>query len=438
MTIIIVFLCIALLILMISIFKINAFLAFLIVSVLTGVGLGIPLPKIAGAVEKGMGDVLGSLVIIITTGAMLGKLVAESGAAQKIAQVLMNAFGTKHIQWAMDITGCVIGIPPYYGIGFVLMVPLIFSVVYRYKLPALYIGLPMLAALSVTHGFLPPHPSPSALVVQFKANMGLTLFYGMLVAIPAIVIGGPLFAKTLKQIPSTPMASFTAKELPENELPGTFISLFTALLPVLLLGLASFLPLFLHPGSAIIPIVTFLGHPSIVMLIVLILASYFLGILRGKKMQYLSAIYGEALKDIALILLIIAGSGALKQILTESGVSNEIATYLQGLSIEPLFLAWLIAALIRFCVGSATVAGLTTAGIIVPLMVATHTDPNLMVLSVGAGSLMFSHVNDAGFWMFKEYFNLSLKDTFRSWALMESIVGIAGLAGVLLLKTIIS
>ncbi len=438
MTIIIVFLCIALLILMISVFKINAFLAFLIVSVLTGVGLGIPLPKIAGAVEKGMGDVLGSLVIIITTGAMLGKLVAESGAAQKIAQVLMNAFGTKHIQWAMVITGFVIGIPLYYGIGFVLMVPLIFSVVYRYKLPALYIGLPMLAALSVTHGFLPPHPSPSALVVQFKANMGLTLFYGMLVAIPAIVIGGPLFAKTLKQIPSTPMASFTAKELPENELPGTFISLFTALLPVLLLGLASFLPLFLHQGSAIIPIVTFLGHPSIVMLIVLILASCFLGISRGKKMEYLSAIYGEALKDIALILLIIAGSGALKQILTESGVSNEIAAYLQGLSIEPLFLAWLIAALIRFCVGSATVAGLTTAGIIVPLMVATHTDPNLMVLSVGAGSLMFSHVNDAGFWMFKEYFNLSLKDTFRSWALMESIVGTAGLAGVLLLKTIIS
>jgi Gnt-I system high-affinity gluconate transporter len=438
MTIVIVFCCIALLILLISVFKINAFLAFLVVSVLAGVALGLPLPKIAGAVEKGIGDVLGSLVIIITTGAMLGKLVAESGAAQKIAQVMMNAFGAKHIQWAMVITGFVIGIPLYYGIGFVLMVPLIFSVVYRYKLPALYIGLPMLAALSVTHGFLPPHPSPSALVVQFKANMGLTLFYGMLVAIPAIVIGGPLFARTLKNIPSRPMASFAAKELPENELPGTFISLFTALLPVILLGLASFLPLFLDQNSPVIPVITFLGHPSIVMLIVLILASYFLGISRGKKMAYLSGIFGDALKDIALILLIIGGSGALKQILTESGVSGEIAAYLQGLSIEPLFLAWLIAALIRFCVGSATVAGLTTAGIIVPLMVATHTDPNLMVLAVGAGSLMFSHVNDAGFWMFKEYFNLSLKDTFRSWALMESIVGTAGLAGVLLLKTIIS
>ncbi|RBQ05518.1 gluconate:H+ symporter [Pedobacter miscanthi] len=438
MTILIVFCCITLLILMISVFKINTFLAFLIVAVLAGLGLGLPLPKIAGAVEKGIGDVLGSLVIIITTGAMLGKLVAESGAAQKIAQVMMAVFGVKHIQWAMVITGFVIGIPLYYGIGFVLMVPLIFSVVYRYKLPALYIGLPMLAALSVTHGFLPPHPSPAALVVQFNANMGLTLFYGMLVAIPAIVIGGPLFAKTLKNIPSSPMASFRAKELPENELPGTFISLFTALLPVILLGLASFLPLFLDPGSSVLPVIIFLGHPSIVMLIVLILASYFLGISRGKKMDYLSGIFGNALKDIALILLIIAGSGALKEILTQSGVSKEIASYLQELSVEPLFLAWLIAALIRFCVGSATVAGLTTAGIIIPLMVATHTDPNLMVLAVGAGSLMFSHVNDAGFWMFKEYFNLSLKDTFRSWALMESIVGTAGLAGVLLLKIIIA
>jgi Gnt-I system high-affinity gluconate transporter len=296
----------------------------------------------------------------------------------------------------------------------------------------------MLSALSVTHGFLPPHPSPAAIVVQFKANMGLTLGYGMLVAIPAILIGGPLFAKTLKKIPSNPMASFTAKELPDHELPGTFISLFTALLPVILLGLAALLPLVLAPSSSIIPVITFLGQPSIVMLLVLILASYFLGIARGKSMDYLSHIFGDALKDIALVLLIIAGSGALKQILTESGVSKEIAGYLQVLSIEPLLLGWLIAALIRFCVGSATVAGLTTAGIILPLMTATHTDPNLMVLAVGAGSLMFSHVNDSGFWLFKEYFNLSLKDTFRSWALMETIVGTVGLIGILILKTIIT
>lgn len=437
MTILAVLLCILLLIIMISVFKINAFLSFLIVSIIAGITLGLPLSKIAGAVEKGMGDVLGSLVVIITTGAMLGKLVAESGAAQKIAEVMMSTFGKKHIQWAMVITGFIIGIPLYYGIGFVLMVPLIFSVVYRYQLNAIYIGLPMLAALSVTHGFLPPHPSPAALVVQFNANMGLTLAYGMMIAVPAIVIGGPVFSKTLKHIEAKPLAAFRTKDLPEDALPEKWISLFTALLPVILLAFASFLPLILPANSSITPIITFVGNPSIVMLLVLVIATCLLGLGRGMKMDNIMAIYGESLKDIAMILLIIAGSGALKEILVQTGVSLEIASYLQGISVEPLFLGWLIAALIRFAVGSATVAGLTTAGIIFPLMATAHTDPNLMVLAVGAGSLMFSHVNDSGFWLFKEYFNLSLKDTFRSWALMETIVGTMGLIGVLIIHALL-
>lgn len=437
MTILTVLLCILLLIVMISAFKINAFLSFLVVSIIAGISLGLPLPKIAGAVEKGMGDVLGSLVIIITTGAMLGKLVAESGAAQKIAEVMMSTFGKKHIQWAMVITGFIIGIPLYYGIGFVLMVPLIFSVVYRYKLNAIYIGLPMLAALSVTHGFLPPHPSPAALVVQFEANMGLTLFYGMIVAIPAIIIGGPVLTRSLKHIEAQPLASFRTRELPAEELPGSWISIFTALLPVILLALAAVMPIVLPTDSAITPFVTFLGKPSIVMMIVLLIATWLLGIARGKKMNDIMTLYGEATKDIAMILLIIAGSGALKEVLVQTGVSIEIAKYLQGMSVEPLFLGWLIAALIRFAVGSATVAGLTAAGIAFPLMVAAHTNPNLMVLAVGAGSLMFSHVNDSGFWLFKEYFNLSLKDTFRSWALMETVVGVVGLIGILILNAVL-
>ena len=437
MTILTVLLCIILLIVMISIFKINAFLSFLVVSIIAGISLGLPLNKIAGAVEKGMGDVLGSLIIIITTGAMLGKLVAESGAAQKIAEVMMTTFGKKHIQWAMVITGFIIGIPLYYGIGFVLMVPLIFSVIYRYQLNAIYIGLPMLAALSVTHGFLPPHPSPAALVVQFDANMGLTLFYGMIVAIPAIVIGGPIFAKTLKNIQAKPLDSFRTKEMPSEELPGRWVSLFTALLPVILLALASLLPLMLPIDSTIAPVIGFIGNPSVVMMIVLIIATWLLGTSRGKKMNDIMLLYGEAIKDIAMILLIIAGSGALKEVLVQTGVSQEIAKYLQGINVEPLILGWLIAALIRFAVGSATVAGLTTAGIAYPLMVNAQTNPNLMVLAVGAGSLMFSHVNDSGFWLFKEYFNLSLKDTFRSWALMETIVGVVGLIGILILNTLL-
>ncbi|RAJ28541.1 gluconate:H+ symporter [Pedobacter cryoconitis] len=437
MTLIIVLLCILLLIIMVSAMRINAFLSFLIVSIIAGIALGIPLNKIAGSVEKGIGDVLGSLLIIIAVGAMLGKLVADSGAAQRIAAVIMNICGEKYIQWGVVITGFLIGIPLFYGIGFVLMIPLIFSVVYKYKLPAIYIGLPMLAALSVTHGFLPPHPSPSALVIQFKANMGLTLLYGLIVAIPAIVIGGPLFARTLKNIPSTPLKSFVPVDKPEHELPGTFNSFFTALLPVLLLVIAAILSFSANQVPGLHNLMGLVGESNVVMLIALITATLTLGIFQGKKMTYIMDLYGEAIKDVALILLIIGGSGALKQVLVDSGVSAQIAVMLKELHMQPLFLGWLITAVIRFCVGSATVAGLTTAGIILPLMFATNTNPNLMVLAVGAGSLMFSHVNDAGFWMFKEYFNLSLKNTFKSWALMESIVGTIGLIGVLLLNQII-
>ncbi|MGY0040351.1 gluconate:H+ symporter [Pedobacter sp. NJ-S-72] len=288
-------------------------LSFLVVvSIVAGIALGIPLDKIAGSVQKGIGDVLGSLLIIITVGAMLGKLVADSGAAQRIASVIMNICGKKYIQWGVVVTGFLIGIPLFYGIGFVLMIPLIFSVVYKYKIPAIYIGLPMLAALSVTHGFLPPHPSPSALVIQFKANMGLTLLYGLIVAIPAIIIGGPLFARTLKNIPSTPLKSFVPVEKPENELPGTFNSFFTALLPVLLLVIAAVFFFYASRMPGLANIIALAGESNVVMLIALTTATLTLGIFQGKKVTYLMDLYGDAVKDVAMILLIIGGSGALK------------------------------------------------------------------------------------------------------------------------------
>lgn len=399
--------------------------------------LGIPFDKIVGSVQKGLGDTLGSLVIIIALGAMLGKLVAESGAAQKIASVMMNAFGEKYIQWALVVTGFIIGIPLFYGVGFVLLVPLIFSVVYQYKLPAVYIGLPMLASLSVTFGFLPPHPAPTALVIQFHANLGLTLMYGLIIAIPAIVIAGPLFSRTLKNIHSVPLQTFQPPSLTPEELPGTASSFISALLPVILLIVATLLPYFV-PGNAVSkPIISFFAEPAVVMLISLAVATYTLGLRQGKKMKAVMSIYADAVKDIAMILLIIGSAGTLKQVLTDSGVSDQIAAQLNGINIHPLVLAWLMAAIIRICVGSATIAGLTTAGIISPMIIQTHANPNLMVLSIGAGSLFCSHVNDSGFWLFKEYFNLSIKDTVRSWTAMESIIAVVGLGAVLLLNLIV-
>lgn len=435
MSFLIIFLCLLVLIVLISWCRLNEFLAFLLVSVLAGILFKLPPDKIIGSVEKGIGDTLSSLVIILALGAMLGKLVAQSGAAQKIAITLVNVFGRRYIQWALMLTGFIIGIPLFYGVGFVLMIPLIFSVVYEYKLPAVYVGIPLLAALSVTHGFLPPHPSPTAIVLQFHASMGLTLLYGLLIAVPTIIVAGPLFSQSLKHISSAPLQTFKPEHAEGKRLPGTVNSFVTSLLPVFLLVLTTLVSFLLkNDSSNRVAAWSFAGDPAVVLLISVLVATYTLGIRMGKSMNEIKSFYAQAVKDIAMILLIIAGAGALKQVLADSGISSEIAATLETWRLHPLVLGWMIAAIIRLCVGSATIAGLTTAGMVAPLMVHTGANPNLMVLAIGAGSLMFSHVNDSGFWMFKEYFNVSIKDTLRSWSVMEAIISVAGLAGVLILS----
>jgi Gnt-I system high-affinity gluconate transporter len=437
MSLIIIVFCIALLILFITQFKINAFLAFLIISILAGLLLGIDPGKITAALQKGVGDMLGSLVIVVVCGAMLGKLAADSGAAQRIASGLMNLFGAKYIHWALMVTGFIIGIPLFYNVGFVLVVPLIFSVAYKYKFPVVYIGLPMLAALSVTHGFLPPHPSPTALVAQFGADMGKTLIYGVAIAIPTVIIAGPLFARTLKKINPPIPDTFVAESKPENQLPGLGISIFSSLLPVILITVTTILSSSVKAVGFWSGVIRFVSDPAMVMVLSLILATYTLGLNLGMNMKKVMGIYAEAVKDIAMLLLIMGGAGALKQVLIDSGVSEDIGVMLMTINMHPLILGWTIACLIRVCVGSATVAGLTAAGIVAPLVTQTGANPNLMVLAVGAGSLMFSHVNDAGFWLFKEYFNLSIKQTMRSWSLMESIVAVVGIVGVMIINALI-
>jgi Gnt-I system high-affinity gluconate transporter len=256
-----------------------------------------------------------------------------------------------------------------------------------------------------------------------------------MIAVPAIIIAGPLFASFLKKIPSEPLETFRAKDMPEDKLPGGFNSFFTALLPVLLLMITAAFPYLHVTNPQVLKLAAFIGDPSIVMLIALLVGTYTLGVKQGNSLGKLADAYGDAIKDIALILLIIGGSGAFKEVLTVSGVSGQIAGQLQhSLNLQPLILGWLVAAIIRVSLGSATVAGLTAAAIVLPIVNAGHVNPNLMVLSIGAGSLALSHVNDSGFWLFKEYFNLSIKDTFKSWSAMESIVSVIGLIGVLVLN----
>ena len=428
--------CIVLLILLISWAKCNTFIAFIIVSLVGGLLLGMPIEKIPGAIQKGVGDTLGSLLMVILFGAMIGKLVAESGAAQRISDVLLKAFGEKKITWALVLTGFIVGIPLFYNVGFVLLVPLIFSIVYRLKLPAVYVGIPMLSALSVTHGLLPPHPSPAALVNQLHADMGKTLLYGICIAIPTIIVAGPLFATTLKKMDVEPLQTFKPKEIEEASLPGFLNSIITCLLPVFILLVTTYFNL--NKNSTTTPaIIQFISDPSMLMFISMIYATVALGITRGSSIANIMHTYADSIKDVLMIILIVSGAGALKEVYVQSGVSAQLGVAFNQLQIPPLMLGWLISAIIRVAMGSATVAGLTTAGIIAPVVVATNTDPSLMVLAVGSGSLMLSHVNDSGFWLFKEYFNLSIRQTLKSWTIMETIVSVMGLLGVLIIDYLV-
>ena len=423
------------LIVLIGYFKLDTFISFILVSLAIGLAQGMGPMEISNSIQNGIGGVLGFLVIILGFGAMLGKMVADSGAAQRISSSLIQTFGRKYVQWALVLTGFIIGIPMFYSVGFVIMVPLVFTVAATTRLPMLYVGLPMLSALSVTHGYLPPHPAPTALVVDYGADLGLTMIYGIIVAIPAIILGGPVFSSTLKKYRPKPLAGFyNDKVFTEEEMPSLSVSILTALSPVILLGFTAILKFFVDENTIASTIIYTLSDPVIAMLIAILIAIFTLGIFRGTSMRDIGFQINESIRSIAMILLIIAGAGALKQILVDSGVSDHIGSLLQNVEMSPLILAWGIAAIIRVCVGSATVAGLTAAGIVLPLIQEGGANPELMVLATGAGSLMFSHVNDGGFWMFKEYFNLSVKDTIKTWSVMETIVSVTGLIGVLILN----
>ena len=410
-------------------------LALIIVAIFAGLLQGMAPGDIYHSIEQGIGSTLGSIAMVIALGAMFGKLIEESGAAYQITTGLIKAFGVKHIQWAVMLTGFIVGIPLFYNAGFVILVPLIFSIASRAGLPLLYVGIPMAASLSVTHGFLPPHPGPLALAAIFHADIGKILLYGLVIAVPVVILAGPVFSKTLRSIQVYAPAGFQSNPTIEKEkLPSMFTSMTIALLPVAIIAISTLIKSFLNPDSTVL---RFFSEPITALLLAVLIAAYFLSIRRGKTAKITSELLVQSVGTVAMIILITGAGGAFKQILIDGGVSNYITEISTNLSLSPLILAWLIAALLRVAIGSATVASLTAAGIVQSFTTQPGVSPELMVLAVGAGSLMFSHVNDTGFWMFKEYFNLSIRQTFLSWSLMETIVSIAGLLGVLLLSLVI-
>lgn len=420
-----------LLLLFLIIKKFNPMIALLLTAITTGLFLGMPPSKVMVSVGNGIGSTLGSMVMVLALGAMMGKLIEDSGAATKIVFILIKFFGKKNIQWAVLLTGLLVGIPLFYNAGFVVLIPLVFAIASATGLPKLYIGIPMAAALSVTHGFLPPHPGPVALAAIFHADIGKTLIYGLGLSVPIAILAGVYFPRLMINKSTLSLQKdFILTE--DRNLPSGLKSFSVAMLPVLLIVAGTIATTITTP-YVLKPIFVFLSDPTAALLAAVVITVLVQEAGIAKTME--SCV--EGVKSIAMIILIIAAGGAFKQILVDSGVGETVKILTADLNLSPLFLAWMITALLRIALGSATVAALTASGIVLPL-VGADASPELMVLSVGAGSLMFSHVNDTGFWMFKEYFNLSLEQTFKTWTIMESIVSVTGLLGVLLINSFLN
>lgn len=436
MNLLILFAAIAVLLLLILKLKLNAFLALIITALGTGLALRMPVDAVIKSVEKGVGSTLGQLALVIGLGAMLGELLAQSGAIKQVSTRLIDFFGEKYIQWAILLSAFVVGIPMFYNAAFVILIPIVYSLAKTTKLPLLYLGIPMTAALSVTHGYLPPHPGPTAICNLYKADMIKVMFYGIIIAIPAVIVGGIMTGNLMKKMDVKIPALFqNDAELTTNnsKLPPLSISVLVALSPLLFMAIGSVLKV-MSSSNWLVNIGTFVGDPSVSLLLAVFLATYFLGIKQGRTMTEIADSVGNAVKPAAMILLVIGGGGAFKQVLVDSGVGKEIGDAMLTLPVSPLILAWAITATLRVCLGSATVAGLTAAGLIAPLADSSGVSRELLTLATGAGSIFFSNVNDTGFWMFKEYFGTTVGQTFRSWSVMEALVSSVGLAGVLLLS----
>jgi Gnt-I system high-affinity gluconate transporter len=429
---------VVLLLLLITVAKFNAFLSFVMVCIFVGLTMGLSLDDTVEALKKGIGDTLGLLVLILGFGAMLGRILADSGAAQRITQTLVAGFGLKRVHWALMLAGFIVGIPMFYSVGFVILIPLVFTLAAATGLPLLFVAVPMIASLSVTHGLLPPHPAPTALADMFEADMGKTMLLGLVVSIPTIILSGPVLSPLFKRIKASPMKDFTGSAaLKDDELPSTFLSILAALMPVVLIGLSALFTSIIESGSPLYAVAEGMGNPVLAMLLSVLFALFALSLRNGKKITEVMEDLSHSISSIAMILLIIAGAGSLKEILVASGISEYLGELLRQSNASPLVLAWVIAAVIRLSIGSATVAAMTAAGIVLPLVSDPSVSPELMVLAIGSGSLIFSHVNDAGFWMFKEYLNLSIKDTLLTWSFMETIISVVSMAGVLLLNIFI-
>ncbi len=420
------------LVVMIAHFKINPFIVLMSVSLVLAIVTGMPAQTIVKSFETGVGATLGHIAIVVGLGTMLGKMMAESGGADQIAHTLIRVFGEKRLPWAMVVVGFIVGLPVFFEVGFVLLVPIAFNIARRTGTSLILIGLPMVAGLSVVHGLVPPHPAAMLAVAAYNADMGRTILYAMLIGIPTAILAGPLYAKLIaphiQLEPDNPIAAQFIDDTPKPNLPSFSLTVATILLPVGLMLIGSWADVISTPKSLVNTILHFIGGADIALLIAVVVSFVTLGKMRGFTRETILKFSNDCLAPTATITLLIGAGGGFGRILQDSGTSQAIVDVALHAHISILFLAWLVAAMVRLATGSATVAMTTAAGIVAPLALhITGVRPELLVIATGAGSLLFSHVNDGGFWMVKEYFHMTVAQTMKTWSICETIISVVGL-----------
>jgi GntP family gluconate:H+ symporter len=421
------------LIVLIAFVKLNPVITLLVTALGLAIVAGMPLPDIVHSFESGVGGTLGHIAIILALGTMLGKMMAESGAADQIAHTLVRVFGEKNVPWAMVVIALIVGLPAFFEVAFVLLVPVLFTVARRTNTSLIMAGLPMVAGLSVVHGLVPPHPAAMLAVATYHADVGRTIFYGLMIGLPTAVIAGPLYARLsaphVVLSNENPIADQLTTRDPSHGLPGFWISVFTILFPVLLMLAGSWADVFTVPGTSANSILRLAGNDDLALLIGVLLSFITLGVMRGFSRNTVLRFSTECLGPTAAITLLVGAGGGFGRILQDSGVSTAIIAVALKSHVSLLLLAWSLAAALRLATGSATVAMATAASIVAPIALhSTGVHPELLAIATGAGSLIFSNVNDAGFWLIKEYFNMTVVQTMKTWSVCETIISVTALA----------
>jgi len=428
---------IALLLLLILKFKLNAFLALLIISMFVGVASGMEVTDVLKSIQNGMGSTLGFVATVVGLGAIFGALLEHSGGAESLAHYMIDKFGTGKASWAMVITGFIISIPVFLDVGFIILVPIIYALSRDANKPILYYGIPLLAGMAVTHSFIPPTPGPIAVAEIIGANLGWVILLGFIVGIPTAIVAGPIFGKYIsKKITVGPPDLFDHKSPKAKEkLPSFGLIAAIIAVPIVLILIDTVTGLLVSreilETGFFTKMISFVGHPFTALTIATLLALYLLGTKRKVRKDELLDISTKALGPAGIIILITGAGGVFKEVLVDSGIGNMLAESISNSALPPIALAWIIASVVRITQGSATVAMITAAGIMSPILeVFELSDPHraLIVIAIAAGATIMSHVNDAGFWLVGKYFGLSEKQTLQSWTTMATIVSVMGFA----------